>query len=96
MKDYARAFYNSRQWRQTQAAYMASQNYVCERCKGPASIVHHKIYITPQNIHDPNVTLSWDNLEALCQDCHNEEHHSARSCTPGTYFDEFGNFKSVK
>ena len=22
-----------------------------------------------------SVTLCWDNLEALCQDCHNKEHH---------------------
>lgn len=21
------------------------------------------------------ITLCWDNLEALCQDCHNKEHH---------------------
>lgn len=24
---------------------------------------------------DISVTLCWDNLEALCQDCHNKEHH---------------------
>ena len=23
-------------------------------------------------------TLGWDNLEALCQDCHNKEHHRQR------------------
>lgn len=22
------------------------------------------------------ITLCWDNLEALCQDCHNKEHHA--------------------
>ena len=27
------------------------------------------------NINDISVTLCWDNLEALCQDCHNKEHH---------------------
>lgn len=26
-------------------------------------------------INDISVTLCWDNLEALCQDCHNKEHH---------------------
>jgi len=28
-KDYARNFYNSKQWEQTQAAYMSSKNYIC-------------------------------------------------------------------
>lgn len=37
-------------------------------------IVHHKDYITPENIHNPGVTLSLDNLEYLCEDCHNKEH----------------------
>ena len=35
--------------------------------------MHHKIYLTPQNINDPAVTLAEDNLELLCQDCHNKE-----------------------
>lgn len=73
-KDYARKFYSSAAWIKTQAAYMASQNYLCERCGDMACIVHHKKHITPQNIDDVNITLNWDNLEALCQDCHNKEH----------------------
>lgn len=53
---------------------------LCERCLKngdlvPAKIVHHKIYLTPQNINDPRITLDYSNLEALCQDCHNREHH---------------------
>lgn len=42
----------------------------------PAKIVHHKIWLTPKNIHEQSITLCWDNLEALCQDCHNKEHHA--------------------
>ena len=34
----------------------------------------NKDYITPENIHNPGVTLSLDNLEYLCEDCHNKEH----------------------
>ena len=44
-------------------------------------IVHHKKYITPGNIHDARVTLALDNLELVCEDCHNKEHkakHAAR------------------
>lgn len=42
--------------------------------KTPAFFVHHKTYITTQNIDDTSVTLNWKNLEALCKTCHNQEH----------------------
>lgn len=75
MKDWARTFYLSKAWKDTAAAYMLSVNHICERCEEPAKIVHHKIYLTRNNINNPDIALSWDNLEALCQDCHNKEHH---------------------
>ncbi len=75
MKEWSKAFYLSSAWEHTRTAYMISQDYICERCGEPAKIVHHKRYITRDNINDTHVTLCWDNLEALCQDCHNKEHH---------------------
>ena len=90
-KDYAKGFYHSKAWRDTQAAYMASQHYVCERCGGVARIVHHKTYITPQNINDPSITLAWTNLEALCMDCHAREHQRTHAPRNGIAFDENGN-----
>lgn len=75
MKAWAAGFYNSIAWGETRAAYMLSKQGVCERCGEPAKIVHHKTYITKDNISNPYITLSWENLEALCQDCHNKEHH---------------------
>lgn len=90
-KDYARSFYNSKAWKRTQVAYMSSQCYICERCGRVARIVHHKKYITPQNINDPNITLDWDNLEALCMDCHNAEHIGGSICAEGLRFDKEGN-----
>lgn len=90
-KDYAISFYNSKRWKDTQATYMESQHYICERCKGMARVVHHKNYITPENINDPQITLAWDNLEALCMDCHNQEHiGNGRACQPGLAFDDSG------
>ncbi len=91
MKDYARSFYNGKSWRRTQAAFMASRHYTCEVCGGLARIVHHKEYITPQNISDLNITLNWDNLKALCIDCHNSEHTSGGLLRPGLRFDDAGN-----
>lgn len=90
-KDYSRAFYASSKWRKAQTAYMTSQHYTCERCGEIARIVHHKKYITPANINDPEVTLNWDNLEALCQDCHNKEHTQLAVTAKGLKFDKNGN-----
>ena len=69
---------------------MAGRHYVCERCGGVARIVHHRQYITPQNINDPAITLNWANLEALCIDCHNAEHTGCGVCAPGLKFNNAG------
>lgn len=86
------AFYHSKQWKATQAAYMAMSHGICERCGRAAKIVHHKVHINEQNINDPTVTLNFDNLEALCQECHNAEHFGNGMATaPGLEFDKDGN-----
>lgn len=92
-KDYAKSFYNSKAWRECSGAYMASKNYICERCGAVAVICHHKKYITERNITNPYITLNFDNLEALCQDCHNLEHQRNGSKVS---FDESGNITTVK
>ena len=88
-------FYNGSAWKKTKRAFMSSKNGICERCGSPARIVHHKTYITPLNIHDPSITLSWDNLEALCQDCHNKEHSLSPATAEGISFDENGNVVKI-
>lgn len=70
--------YYSRRWKKLRH-YKLIQNPLCERClkKGfynAAKIVHHKEYITDLNYLDDYVFYNIDNLEALCQDCHNKEH----------------------
>lgn len=40
----------------------------------PAEIVHHKIPLTADNVKDLNISLSWNNLQALCRQCHAEVH----------------------
>lgn len=82
MKAWAERFYNSDAWRACRLGFLQSKGHLCERCSTPddpvaAKIAHHKIYLTEKNITDPWISLSWDNLEALCQDCHNKEHHKA-------------------
>lgn len=79
MKAWAKSFYLSAAWEQTRAAYLMSKDFICERCGEPAKIVHHKRWLNRGNINDTSTTLSWNNLEALCQDCHNKEHHKQKS-----------------
>lgn len=79
MRSIERSFYKSKAWERTRELYLKKVNHLCERCLEnglvvPARIVHHKIYLTEANYRDPNVSLSFENLEALCQDCHNSEH----------------------
>ena len=83
MQPWAARFYKSRAWRACRSAYAASVGGLCERClrRGvyrPGRIVHHKVYLTPENINDPAVTLGWDNLELVCDDCHAMEHEPRR------------------
>ena len=72
---------------------MTKQSYICERCGDPATICHHRKHLDGMNVNDPSIALSFDNLEALCQDCHNKEHFS--SDRELCQFDEAGNVIKV-
>ena len=64
-KPWAIQFYKSRVWLDCRAAYIQSVFGLCEKCRRPGWIVHHKEKLTPANINDPNVTLNWEKLEYL-------------------------------
>lgn len=105
-KEYAKGFYNSVAWKNTRNAYYKSKSGMCERCQKEfeegkrslkdiniGSTVHHKRHITPKNINDPRVTLSWDNLEVLCDEHHAIEHRGK----PKRYrYDKDGNIIPTK
>ena len=79
MKPFAESFYKSKQWKKCRELYAASVGGLCEICwdRGrivPGEIVHHKVFLTPENINDPNITLNWQNLQLVCRDCHAEIH----------------------
>ena len=86
-KDFAKAFYNSTRWEKCRAGFIASRiqedGGMCQRCREQLGyIVHHKVHLTPLNIKDPEISLSWDNLEYVCKDCHDAEHlpgHGAKA-----------------
>ena len=92
LKLYAKKFYKSKTWRDCRNSYFQSKYGLCERCAGPGEIVHHKKYITPDNIDDPNITLNHSNLELVCRPCHNKEHFGGGSgvTAAGVMFDSNG------
>lgn len=78
-KEYAKGFYNSPAWKACRAAYTKHARGLCERCRERGRIrsgviVHHVTPIAPDNINDPSITLSFDNLMLVCRDCHAELH----------------------
>ena len=93
MKDYAKAFYKSKAWRECQQTYKSMVGGLCEECLAngiytAGVIVHHKEHITPDNITDPNVTLNYNNLKLVCRDCHAREHSSRQH---RYFYDDLGN-----
>ena len=100
-------FYNSKAWKVVRKNVWLKQQLLCNRCHKPVyvdgiskwipkqqrrtGIVHHKIYLDDINVNDINVTLNIDNLEGICKECHEKEHHSDEVTRNGVTFDEDGN-----
>ena len=86
------AFYHSKEWKHCRDAYLSYCGGLCERCKAkgiitPAYVVHHKIYLDGENINNPDISLNFSNLEALCFTCHNQEHFKSQSKRRWEYVD---------
>jgi len=74
-------FYHSQAWRRMSEAILRRDHYECQECRKklrsgirtkikPATQVHH---IVPYEVR-PDLGLDADNLEAICDGCHNEQH----------------------
>lgn len=97
-REFAKGLYRSRAWKRVRKAYFEYRHGLCERCmrRGvltPGEIVHHKVHLTPSNVHDPSVALSFENLELLCRKCHAIEHPEiyGEVFEPRVAFDADGN-----
>lgn len=71
--------YKTVEWQKARKFVIQRANGLCERCikKGklvPGKIVHHKVWLTDGNKLDWNIAYNPDNLEYICNDCHEEEH----------------------
>ena len=92
-RQFAYKFYKSAAWKQCRASFIAERQSIdggmCMRChEEPGYIVHHKVYLGPENIGDPGISLNHDNLEYLCLSCHSTEHSGGPSLK--CRFDEKG------
>jgi hypothetical protein len=84
-REFAKAFYNSKEWKRCRASFIAYRQSIdgglCQTCRENLGyIVHHnKEWLTEENINDPEVALSFDNLKYDCLICHNKEKEGEES-----------------
>lgn len=90
-------FYHSTAWKKCRQAKVQQARGICERCGKAGWEVHHIKPLTDENIDDPNISLSLENLMLLCTVCHNkmrDDEAKARGYTgvrEDVSFDEHGN-----
>ena len=94
-KDFSRAFYKSAAWKETREFIFNRDKGLCQDClnKGmitPGKEVHHKIFLTADNINQPQITLCADNLILLCKECHSNRHNKREVTAEGLVFNEKG------
>ena len=72
-------FYTSSQWRKFRKYIIDKNGGICNRCgtiftDTSKLEVHHINYLRDEDYKNPTKTLSEDNVEVVCHQCHNEEH----------------------
>lgn len=77
-REFAKKFYDSAAWKNCRASYIAERRKIdgglCETChKKYGYIVHHKIWLSPENINDTSISLNHKHLKYDCLECHNKE-----------------------
>lgn len=78
-KDWAKSFYNSDLWKQVRRDILDRDGGFCVACGAIAAEVHHITELTPENIHDPEISINPANLISLCGDCHKAKHRRKRA-----------------
>lgn len=76
-KEWAKRFYNSKQWYACKNSYKQKRICIdgglCEVCgENLGYIVHHKIALSPENINNPEISLNHEYLSYECKVCHDE------------------------
>ena len=73
-------FYICKPWTKLRKEVLDEQHHECERCKRAgkyteATVAHHKQTVRKY----PWLALEKNNIEALCDQCHYEEHHGKKT-----------------
>ena len=95
-KEFAKPFYNSKQWINCRKSFISYRITIdggmCEHCKESLGyIVDHIEELTPDNLNDPNISLSHNNFQYLCIECHNRKTFgSGEVVREGLMFDDNG------
>lgn len=71
--DSVKRFYHSATWKRCRQLVIQLHRGRCKDCGKAGGQVHHKIPLTEQNLKDPYIALHPDNLELLCEACHNSK-----------------------
>lgn len=84
-------FYQSTEWRTFRSCLIAERMSAegviyCEHCGKPILqsydiILHHKKYLTMQNVNDYSISLNPENISIVHASCHNELHARFGFCT---------------
>lgn len=102
-KGWAKGFYRSKKWIKCRDSYIRARimedGGLCEECHNkPGVIVHHRTFLTPENISDPEVSLNHEKLEYVCRDCHDlfDGHGLGRAARPMCIFGADGQPVSLR
>lgn len=90
------AFYHTKEWKKAKEDVLQRDHHLCVLCGKPGFIVHHIKPLTEDNVSDPSISLSSDNLETLCEACHNTIHFGHKRPKKRCRFDQFGRIMGVK
>ena len=83
-------FYKIKRWEDFRQYIISKRHGICERCNNAGWILHHKQYINDININDESIVWGEDNIELLCGDCHQKEHHGSDTTAEGCEFNAEG------
>jgi hypothetical protein len=75
-----KTFLASEKWINFRMLLISERGNKCQKCGKVIAtsidiIGHHKIELTPENVHDYNVSLNPNNVDLVCFDCHNQIHN---------------------
>lgn len=91
-------FYHTARWRKLRKYIISRDGGMCVYCGQRGDIAHHKIPVDESNCNSPDIVWNTDNLECVCQDCHNRIHHGDpdnAACVDGYGFDADGNLIKI-